>query len=59
MSTKGFSENRPAGAAVSFVGDPLDAALARRVLESAPTVIYVYDVQKERVISRTDVSANC
>jgi PAS domain S-box-containing protein len=51
LSTKGFSENRPAaGAAVPFVGDPLDAALARRVLESAPTVIYVYDVQKERVI---------
>jgi PAS domain S-box-containing protein len=28
--------------------DPLDAALARRVLEAVPTVIYVYDVQKER-----------
>ena len=27
---------------------PLDAELARKVLEAAPTILYVYDVQKER-----------
>lgn len=50
MSSKGYSEDHPLGAVTPFVTDPLNAELARRVLEAAPTVIYVYDVQKGRCV---------
>jgi PAS domain S-box-containing protein len=50
VSSKGYSEDRPIGAAFSSVDDPLDANLARRVLEAAPTIIYVYDVQQEQSV---------
>lgn len=32
------------------MGDPLDSGFARRVLEAAPTIIYVYDVQNGRSV---------
>jgi PAS domain S-box-containing protein len=36
--------------AVSSVTDPLNAELARRVLQAAPTIIYVYDLQDARSV---------
>lgn len=50
MSSKGFSEDRPIGSAVPHMIDPLEAGLARRILEAAPTIIYVYDVQDARSV---------
>lgn len=46
MSSKKIFLDPPA----TPVGDLLDAELARRVLESAPTILYVHDVQNERSI---------
>lgn len=34
------------GTAASSMDDPLDSGFARSVLQAAPTIIYVYDVQK-------------
>lgn len=37
----------PPGSIIPSATDAVDPAFARRVLEAAPTVLYVYDVQKE------------
>lgn len=36
--------------AAALAPSPLDANLARKILEAAPTILYVYDVQNERSV---------
>lgn len=48
MSSKGYYKDPASGPVVP--SGQIDADLARRVLEAAPTIIYVYDVQNGRSV---------
>ncbi|HEY8948095.1 MAG TPA: HWE histidine kinase domain-containing protein [Rhizomicrobium sp.] len=50
MSSTLFSEGQLAAKIMRAGDDPLDAGLARRILEAAPTIIYVYDIQSGQSI---------
>jgi PAS domain S-box-containing protein len=43
-------DRNPAESVIPSAANPVDAALARRILETAPTILYVYDLQSERSV---------
>jgi PAS domain S-box-containing protein len=50
MGAQNIRANRLNTSIIPSASQPLDADLARRVLESTPSIIYVYDVQEARSI---------